>query len=268
MKMEIGSTPAQVEPGRPAAWKIRILDAAGTPVGNFAPVHEKLMHLIIVSADLSWFNHLHPEYRGNGTFEVEVKVPSAGTYRVYADYMPEGSEQRVSQYEFTTTGASSVPASSPSTPDRIGADGRIVKSAQARPESEPDAPGGATYQVAMMPMPSEIAHGSDVQLHFQIMDASGRPVEDLEPYLGARGHTVVVSGDGKTYLHTHPAEGGMEGMNHGTGGHGEHTAGGGEKGGDVIFHTSFPEPGIYKVWGQFRHGGKIITASYVLNIAR
>jgi hypothetical protein len=33
-----------------------------------------------------------------------------------------------------------------------------------------------------------------------------------------------------------------------------------------MFHTNFPTAGMYKVWGQFRHNNKIITAPFVLNV--
>ena len=42
----------------------------GSSVNDFERTHEKLLHLIIVSQDLSYFNHIHPEYKGGGVFEV------------------------------------------------------------------------------------------------------------------------------------------------------------------------------------------------------
>jgi hypothetical protein len=34
----------------------------------------------------------------------------------------------------------------------------------------------------------------------------------------------------------------------------------------ISFRTSFPKPGLYKVWGQFQHKGKIIMADFVLEV--
>jgi hypothetical protein len=122
-------------------------------------------------------------------------------------------------------------------------------------------------------------------LHVLFRDAEVRPITDIEPYLGAMGHLVILSSDTRMFLHAHPMEGGMEsmaGMEHGKMDHGsatpgstpaahsdsgsathEHTAP--AKGGpDVIFHTNFPEPGQYKLWGQFQHKGRIITASFTV----
>ena len=50
--------------------------------------HEKLLHLIIVSKDLSYFNHVHPEYKGKGVFEIENEFPAGGEYRMVADFKP------------------------------------------------------------------------------------------------------------------------------------------------------------------------------------
>ncbi len=122
-------------------------------------------------------------------------------------------------------------------------------------------------------MPGKIRAGKDVMLHFQVRDAAGKPVTGLEPYLGAMGHAVLLSSDTKSYLHTHPMD--SHGDAHGSMDHGAHDATAGAagstqvsagSGSDVMFHTNFPHPGLYKAWGQFQHKGKIITAAFVLNI--
>ncbi len=73
-------------------------------------------------------------------------------------------------------------------------------------------------------------------------------VADLQPYLGAMGHLVIVKDDVKTYLHAHPEE----------------HAGAGA--GVVSFMTTFPSPGTYKAWAQFQRGGKPIIADFVLRV--
>ena len=139
-----------------------------------------------------------------------------------------------------------------------------------------------------MPMPTKLVSGKDMMLHFQVRNAAGKPVDDLEPYLGAMGHLVILSSDTRAFLHAHPMEGGMQSMSgemdhskmdHGSGTTGaphahsdsgaaphEHAAP--SKGGpDVIFHTNFPEPGRYKLWGQFQHKGRIVTAAFTIDVA-
>lgn len=287
-KLEFTTEPKELPVGTPAIWTLRIVDSAGNPVKDFDVVHDKLMHLIIVSRDLTWFNHIHPEYKGDGVFTVQALLPRAGHYRLFADYTPKGAHQEVAPYDFATAGAPAA-ASAALVADSLGDSPWIVKQTISRPEGEPEATGGTAYQVALMPMPGKIAAGQDVMLHFQVRDKSGKPLAALEPYLGAMGHAVILSSDAKIYLHTHPMDGeGHEGMDHGSHGAAPATSGGaagagvsgagaastiGDEGdakkkpsSDVIFHTNFPTPGLYKVWGQFQHKGRIITAAYVLNV--
>jgi hypothetical protein len=129
-----------------------------------------------------------------------------------------------------------------------------------------------------MPMPEKPVAGKDMMLHFQIRDAHGKPVTDLDPYLGAMGHAVILSSDTKLYLHAHPMESGTEqGSTSGAMDHDSMKPGtsmdshmeaeaGTDRGPDVIFHTNFPVPGYYKIWGQFQHHGKIITAPFVVRV--
>jgi hypothetical protein len=69
--------------------------------------------------------------------------------------------------------------------------------------------------------------------------ATGQPVIDLQPYLGARGHLVVLSGDLTQFVHSHPA------------------ADDPERGpSDIVFDVLFPQPGFYKLWAQFQRRGR------------
>ena len=61
------------------------------------------------------------------------------------------------------------------------------------------------------------------------------------------GHLVVLSADGTKYVHAHPL-----------------TAQAST--GTVEFEVHFPEPGTYKVWGQFQRGGKVFTIPAVIGI--
>jgi hypothetical protein len=60
----------------------------GAPVTRFEVMHEKLFHMFIVSQDLSFFVHDHPEPAGPGAFRYHAVLPKPGMYRVLADYYP------------------------------------------------------------------------------------------------------------------------------------------------------------------------------------
>ena len=97
-----------------------------------------------------------------------------------------------------------------------------------------------------------MAH-DDVEILFNISDSSGRPITNLEPLMAAGGHSVIISSDLREFLHVHPTVE-VDANWHG--------------GPDISFKTIFPGPGLYKVWGQFQHQERVITAGgYVLRVA-
>jgi len=70
---------------------------------------------------------------------------------------------------------------------------------------------------------------------------NGVPVEDLEPYLGASGHLVVLRQGDLAYLHVHP------------------DAGAGPR---IGFTAEVPAVGVYRLYLDFRHGGVVRTAEF------
>jgi hypothetical protein len=71
----------------------------------------------------------------------------------------------------------------------------------------------------------------------------GTPVQ-TEPYLGARGHLVALrEGDG-AFLHVHPDADSLR------------------------FETEFPTAGRYRLFLQFRVGGRVHTAAFTREVAR
>ncbi len=269
-KLAFSSEPSALPVGKSATWTLKVTDSkSGQPVKDFTVVHDKLMHLIVVNKDLSWFNHIHPTLGSDGAFTVQTALPTAGNYKLYADYTPKNGGNEVAQHEFATAGNVASVSQVSLTPDAMKGPW-MTKKVVAHPEGEPNAKGGATYEVALMPMPMPLLAGQDTMLHFQVRDANGQPIKDLQPYLGALGHCVILSQDTSKYLHSHPMEGGAE---HDMSKMGDmdmskmNEAPAPKSGGpDVMFHTNFPVAGLYKTWGQFMHKGKIITAPFVVNV--
>jgi hypothetical protein len=252
----------------PAEWTLQVKDAVtGQPINSFEKVHERMMHLIVVSKDLSYFNHLHPNYNGKGIFTVKTSLPDAGPYKLFADLKPSGGEQEVPQYELTAEPAPGKPAANNIVLAEAASlvidkpkDGWLVKRVFAHAEGDPTS-SKTVYEVALMLMPSKLVVGQEAMLHFQIRDASGKPVNDLQPYLGGMGHCVIISSDTSAYLHTHPQGGAHEGA-----GHSAHMPAPKSGGPDVMFQVTFQRDGLYKVWGEFQHKGKIITAPFVVEV--
>ncbi|MFF2447104.1 hypothetical protein ACFVSW_08360 [Neobacillus sp. NPDC058068] len=208
---------------------ILIMDKAGKPIKTFETVHEKKMHLFIVSKDLAYFSHIHPKYEGNGKFNITTSFPAGGDYKIIAESTPKGGGD--SSVETHWVHIEGEPAKEePLTPDKTFTkvvDGKKVT---------------LTF--------SQLAAGKTLHMTFTITDAkTNKPIKNLQPYLGAMGHTVAISADAEKYLHIHPMT----------------TSGNGPS---VIFMTIFPEAGVYKVWGQFKHNGKVFTVPFVINVPK
>ncbi len=114
--------------------------------------------------------------------------------------------------------------------------------------------------------PQVVKAGQSTELTF-VLTRRGQPVSDLKPYLGAAAHVAIVSAERGDFTHTHGEAAG--------GGQGEHSEGESEAGGahasgsplgpQISFHHTFPERGLYKVWGQFQTSeGEVITADFVV----
>ncbi len=191
-------------------------------VRRFSIVHERPMHLFIVGDGLSYFAHEHPEPQRDGVFMLDVHLPKAGPYMAIAEFLPEGATPQTFQQLFTTGEAFGRPAN----PAVDGAP-KIVDGMRVSLDS------------------SQVKAGGAKPLTFRIEDpASGAPAGDLEPYLGATAHLLIVSVDLTEAIHGHPT-----GDGHGP---------------PVTFAPLLPRAGRYKVWIQFQRAGRISTASFVI----
>src|SRR5262249_50544185 len=77
-----------------------------------------------------------------------------------------------------------------------------------------------------------------------------RPVTDLQPYLAAYGHLVVLRAGDLAYVHVHPD--------------GEPGDGVTEPGPDVGFHLALPGPGTYRLFLDFKHDDVVRTADFTV----
>jgi hypothetical protein len=239
--MRVTTTPAPAA-GQPTTLSFRAVDDKGVAVTAFDVVHEKKLHLLMASKDLSWFAHEHPELQSDGSFTQAFTFPQGGDYWLYSDFRPTGARGQVVKKPITVTGTA-APAKA------------LVVDDLSKAKSI------AGHQVRLQA--STLAAGATARLDFTLVK-DGKPVTDLSPYLGAMGHCVILSEDGSEFLHSHPEDG-----DHAH----DHAAGTGEHAhaklpGQVTFHTTFPRPGLYKIWGQFLHGQEMVIADFVVNISK
>ncbi|MFF9194882.1 hypothetical protein ACF09L_06730 [Streptomyces sp. NPDC014779] len=200
--------------------KFSIKDAAGKKVTAFTTEHGKELHFIVASRDLTVFRHLHPVKAADGTWSVDADLPAAGGYKAFADFKP------------AVRGAQGV---------TLGAD-LSVPGAFAPKPMPPVAPTADVdgYQVRLG---GTLDPGKAGELRLTVTKA-GKPVTNLEPYLGAYGHLVALREGDLAYLHVHPNEGGP--------------------GPDVSFTATAPSSGTYRLFLDFQHEGKVRTAAFTV----
>ncbi|MBK6997200.1 MAG: hypothetical protein IPH31_20635 [Lewinellaceae bacterium] len=235
------ANPAQLESGKSAMLsftpKMKGSESAPVPLDL---VHEKKMHLILVSDDLSWFDHIHPEYQASGAYEIKVldkgekftsgrghnetQFDAGGKYWAFTDYKPLGALNQVNKTELNVAG----------------------KSAKTNAYTEQNLSATVDgYTVNFDSHGSAITSGTPGHLHIEIMEKGQRITPDkIENYLGAKAHVVLIETTTKEFVHVHPEAIGNE----------------------LEMNTTFAKPGTYRGWLQFQTNGKVHTADFVLKV--
>jgi hypothetical protein len=199
-------------------------------VRRFELVHERVLHLFIVSQDLEYFAHVHPTLHRDGSLGIDVDLPRPGVYQMIADFLPLGGAPQLVQKSFVTAGyaGSLLPIAhlASDTADKIAGDTRVK-----------------------LTMPEPLA-GREQLITFELQDAAtGADVTDLEPYLGATGHVLLASADLAIAGHSHPVA--------------EISA---PVGPVIVFQVIFPRAGDYRIWIQFQRRGEVRTASFTVPV--
>ncbi len=205
----------------PSPSRVRLLFDAGVRYPEH--VHERPMHLIIVNEDLSSFAHVHPQLVAGDRFAVEHEFPAGGRYRLYLEYTPPGAGTQTDTFDLDVSG------------DR-----------RAALPAAPRLPVGFHHPA--------LRAGEDVTLRFSM------PVTDLQPYLGAWAHVVIIGGNPRSFIHAHPLEQST------SAGH-SHTLPPGPSPAEIQVTTAFPHAGVYKLWIQVQRSGEVITTPFEVTVA-
>jgi len=200
-----------------------VIEGPDGPVKSYDVEHEKRLHFIAVRRDFIGFQHVHPELAPDGTWTTALDL-TPGQWRVFADFKPSGANEVILGSDLSVPGQVAVAE------EGLGA--RV-----------------ATVDGHTVTLDGDLVPGEDSVLQLSVAK-DGRPVTDLEPYLGAYGHLVALRGGDLAYLHVHPE---------GEPGDGE-TAPGPE----VEFVVEVPSPGSYHLFLDFKHEGVVRTASFAL----
>lgn len=246
------SSTQSFQSGRSELIKFTITDETGKVLKEFALDHTKLMHFILVRKDLQDFQHVHPDFnKDTGEFTIPVTFPENGNYRLFADFTPasgqmgpDGSYLSVTSYHDVTIGAQTSNTSQAVVPDTQ--ETKTVGSYQL------------TYKTSQ-----PIQAGSPVTITIHVTK-NGQAVTNMDEYLGAQAHGILLMKDSLDFAHLHSTgkadEANGAAMSHATMGIST------SKGPDIIFTYTFPGSGIYKLFTQFQHEGKVITSDYIFNV--
>ena len=245
-----------VRAGEASTWNFSIRHpGTGKPVPSLEVVHERPYHLFVISQDMEHFQHIHPQQEPDLTWALDVTLPQAGYYTVLSDFLPSGGASQLISRPLVTAGyAGDLAADSA----RLVADTNFVKVVD-----------DLTASVSFDP-PTFVA-GLYGHLIFHLTDTrTGRPVTDLQTYLGAFGHTLIMSEDMLDYVHSHSLDilagdndDGVPQFIIPPGADLEKLRGGP----DVTFDGLMPKPGRYRAWTQFRRNDIVYTFTTTFTVA-
>ncbi|MFE1594018.1 hypothetical protein [Nocardia sp. NPDC058705] len=211
------------EPGR-IDFRFRILGPDGSAVTEFDTIHDRELHLIVARRELTGFWHVHPRLESDGTWVIQLDLPEAGAYRVFTDIAPRALGRTVT----------------------LGAD--LAISGHYAPQPVPPVNRVTEVDGYEVTVDGELRAEGD--LLTLTVRKDGEPVTDLQPYLAAFGHLVILRAGDLAYVHVHP--------------NGEPGDGITPAGPEITFHTAVPGPGTYRLFLDFEHNEVVRTAAFTL----
>jgi len=226
--------------------------------------HGHLMHLYAIrEPEMDAVFHLHPEPTGNKGLSLTLPAMPAGTYKLYGDVV------FLNGFPETETATLTIPPNVSTAP--LGSE-----DASAAPAPLSAGELGPTYKLPdgytmVWSKPASITASTPYAFQFTLLDPTGKPASDMQPYLGMAGHAAFVKADGTTFAHTHPegsaampammladastmSAGGMNDMS-------------GMAGNEPIkptvdFPYGFPSSGRYRIFIQMKHGSTVETGVF------
>lgn len=210
-RLSIGDPQAQLD--------FQVVDGSGRPLRDLEVDHERRMHFIVVRRDLTGFQHLHPSMGVDSTWSATVDFSRGGVYRAFADFTHGGVKRT------------------------LGADVHVGGAYRPEPlppvQTTADAGDGLSVTLE-----SDGAPAGESRLQFEVSRGGENVNDDLQPYLGAKGHLVALREGDLAYLHTHP------------------------DGDQLAFETEYPSQGSYRLFVQFRYRGEVRTATFTQRVLR
>lgn len=241
--MDVRVLPSR-DSGGPAGLRLLLTDPdRDAEVSDMVTVHEKPLHVFVISRDLEYFAHLHPTQKADHSFVLDPILPP-GAYVVIADFLPRDGSPQMLHRAIVVPG----PRASPVTPKAPTLDIDIP-----HPGSRPGSAAWGTTEkvvdgVRVRLEAADFVAGQTALLRFSLLNASdGSTISDLEPFLGAPAHLLMTTASLSDSVHGHPEENTLQSP-------------------VITFRPSLPGPGPLKLWIQFQRRGRLSVASFVLDV--
>lgn len=227
--IEVATEPTDFSSGQEIRLKLKVNDKkTGQPWTDYSVVNEKLLHLIVISEDMQRYEHLHPDYLGNGDFEVSFTPPIESTYYLYAEFAPSLNSEALARAEVKTKNAPPL--------------GNVL------PISEgPRTAVSGRYSVELK-TDQDLQAKTNYPITFTIEETqTNELITNFESYLGMLGHLAIIHENKLSYLHVHPT-----------------VVSTGDQ--PLTFSAQFPEPGMYRMYLQFKHEGQLNAVAFTVRV--
>ncbi len=263
---EVTMSPASPIAGKPTDIRVQLsMVEQGKKAGHIQDIgiyHDRILHMIIIGEDLKTFAHIHaedlglitPEMRKTGIFPLSHIFPKAGRYAIVINYVQGGKE--LSQESFVNVEGTPV----------------MEKNIDALHDVQNDVLSAKDFDGyhVTLDVPQNITAGEMTKLAYTV-EKGGRRVIDLEPYLGAAMHLAILPADlSGRIIHTHgqpyvPGSAFFQQLFQNYVNYHSHFVPD-HFGPKIQARIAFPDAGLYEVFGEFKHGSKVITTVFTINV--
>ncbi len=224
-------SPSELKAGEANEVSLFIQDMQAKPVdvSQFEVVHTQPVHLLIIEPGLSDYHHEHPVQKATGQYAFSFTPQTACSYRIWADVQLKGSYQHYIPVELKGAEDCKEP---------------IEKTVNLEAFSQ-----GYDFKLELE---GDLKAGEAVFANMSIFK-DGRPVDFLEPVMGAFAHMVGFYEDYETIAHIHPM--------------GKEPTEDTERGGPSLrFHIEPEQAGYLKLFAQVQIDGKQVFAPFGVTV--
>ena len=253
--VDLKTIPEKIKITGVTALTLDFRDPEGKPL-NLEVEHEKLVHVIIINDDFSIFSHIHPEdssfttteMKNKGIFSINYTFSKSGKYLIGMNFAANNKDY--SKHFYVNVAGSQVKQIKKNLSLSKIFDGYAVN----------------------LSFTSKIISRREATLIYYF-EKDSKPLMDMEPYLGATMHIAIVKEDLTNFMHTHamlPDEMPMNYMNN-------HSTMDSTMemvrmvvpshfGPELMIEVVFPDKGLYQIFGEFKHNGKVIVTSFMVEV--